>query len=337
MFQDKLKKLRLGQPLSKDEAFEAITIMLDGQTSPAQTGAFLMSLSQRGETVDEIVAGAEILRQRATTITAPKNAVDCCGTGGDHSGSYNISTAVAFVVAGCGIPVAKHGNRAASSQSGAADVLEHLGVNLDLSASQCENALNRFNFCFLMAPKFHGSLKPLSALRKELGFRTIFNLLGPLANPAGTTKQLIGVFDKSWVRPMADALQKLGSTAALVVHGSDGLDEITLTGQTYCAELKDGVIKEYTLSPNDFRLPTIRTEDIQGGDASVNAVALMDLLKGKKSAYRDIVLANAAATLVMAGHSKDLKQAVTIAVEIIDTGKALKILHDYIEFSRQVS
>jgi anthranilate phosphoribosyltransferase len=337
MFQDRLKKLRLGQSLSKDEAFEAITLILDGQASPAQIGAFLMSLSQRGETVDEIVAGAKILRQRSSTIAAPKNAVDCCGTGGDHSGSYNISTAVAFVVSACGIPVAKHGNRAASSQSGAADVLEQLGVNLDLSPSQCEIALNQFGFCFLMAPKFHGSLKPLSALRKELGFRTIFNLLGPLANPAGTSKQLIGVFDKSWVRPMAEALQKLGSTAALVVHGSDGLDEITLTGQTYCAELKDGMITEYTLSPNDFGLPTIRTEDIQGGDASVNAVALMELLKGKKSAYRDIVLANAAATLVLAEHSKDLKDAVTTAAETIDTGKALKILQDYIQFSRQES
>jgi anthranilate phosphoribosyltransferase len=186
-----------------------------------------------------------------------------------------------------------------------------------------------------MAPKFHSSLKTLSALRKELGFRTIFNLLGPLANPAGTKKQLIGVFDKSWVLPMAEALQKLGSEAALVVHGSDGLDEITLTGATYCAELKNGNIKEYSLFPTDFGLPFIKTADIQGGDAATNAKALMELLEGKKSAYRDIVLANAAATLNIAGHTNSLKQGVALAAETIDTGKALGILRDYILFSKQ--
>lgn len=335
MFQDYLKKLRLGQSLTREEASHSIGFILDGHSTPAQTGAFLMSLSQRGETVDEIVAGAEILRQRATTIKAPLNTVDCCGTGGDHSGSYNISTAVSFVVAGCGVPVAKHGNRAASSQSGAADVLENCGVNLDLSPAHCETALNKFGFCFLMAPKFHASLKPLSALRKELGFRTIFNLLGPLANPAGTQKQLIGVFDKSWVRPMAEALQKLGSISALVVHGADGLDEITLTGDTFCAELKNGHIKEYTLSPTDFGLPVIRPDDIRGGDAAFNAHALKELCEGRHSAYRDIVVANAAATLVMAGLTDNLKQAVEIATQTIDTKKALKILQDYILFSRQ--
>jgi anthranilate phosphoribosyltransferase len=330
-----LNHLRSGENLSTVDAKIAIETILDGLATPAQIGAFLMSLSQRGETVDEIVAGAEVLRQRATSLKAPQNAVDCCGTGGDHSGSYNISTAVAFVVAACRIPVAKHGNRAASSQSGAADVLEQLGVNLDLSPALCEAALNQIGFCFLMAPKFHSSLKPLSALRKELGFRTIFNLLGPLANPAGTKKQLIGVFDKSWVLPMAEALQKLGSEAALVVHGSDGLDEITLTGDTYCAELKNGHIKEYSLSPTDFGLPFIKTVDIQGGDAATNAKALMELLEGKKSAYRDIVLANASATLNIAGHTNSLRQGVALAAETIDSGKALRILEDYISFSKQ--
>jgi anthranilate phosphoribosyltransferase len=330
-----LTQLRSGNSLSASDAKYAIETILDGQATPAQTGAFLMGLSQRGETVDEIVAGAEILRQRATTIASPKNSIDCCGTGGDHSGSYNISTAVAFVIAGCGIPVAKHGNRAASSQSGAADVLEQLGVNLDLSPALCQTALEKIGFCFLMAPKFHTSLKPLSALRKELGFRTMFNLLGPLANPAGTQKQLIGVFDKSWVRKVAEALQKLGSVSALVVHGSDGLDEITLTGETFCAELKNGVIKEYTLSPADFDLPVILSEDIRGGDASINAEALMNLLKGSPSAYRNIVLANAAATLLIAGRTDSLKQGVALAAETIDTGKALSILQTYISFSKQ--
>lgn len=337
MIQATLKHLRTGAPLSSSDATRAIAEIIDGKTTPAQTGAFLMSLSQRGETVDEIVAAATLLRQRATTITAPSGSVDCCGTGGDHSGSYNISTAVAFVVAACGVPVAKHGNRAASSQSGAADVLECLGLNLDLSPEKCQDALNQFGFCFLMAPKFHGSLKPLSALRKELGFRTIFNLLGPLANPASTSMQLLGVFDKSWVRKIAEVLQKLGSTSALVVHGSDGMDEITLTGVTYCAQLKDGHITEFTLSPDDFGLPIIRTEDIKGGDAATNAKALMGLLDGHPSAYRDIVLANASATLVLCGKAADYKQGVALAANAIDTGLATKILNDIISFSKKAA
>jgi anthranilate phosphoribosyltransferase len=337
MIQNILKQLRTGVPLSSADATQAISDILDGHTTPAQTGAFLMSLSQRGETVDEIVSFAKTLRARATTIQAPANSVDCCGTGGDHSGSYNISTAVAFVVAACGIPVAKHGNRAASSQSGAADVLEILGLNLDLSPERCEIALNKFGFCFLMAPKFHGSLKPLSALRKELGFRTIFNLLGPLANPANTHQQLLGVFDKSWVRPMAEALQKLGTTSALVVHGSDGMDEITLTGVTHCAQLKDGRITDFTLSPADFGLPTIQAEDILGGDATTNAKALIGLLEGTPSAYRDIVLANASATLVLCSKAEDYRQGVALAANAIDNGSALKTLNDYISFSKEAS
>lgn len=335
MMQHILKHLRTGAPLSSVDATQVISDILDGNSTPAQTGAFLMSLSQRGETVDEIVSAARVLRARATTIHAPDNSVDCCGTGGDHSGSYNISTAVAFVVAAYGIPVAKHGNRAASSQSGAADVLESLGLNLDLSAERCETALKTFGFCFLMAPKFHGSLKPLSALRKELGFRTIFNLLGPLANPANTHQQLLGVFDQSWVRPMAEALQKLGTTSAIVVHGSDGMDEITLTGETYCAQLKDGQITEFTLSPADFGLSTIRGEDIQGGDAATNAKALKALLEGQASAYRDIVLANVAATLVLCGKATDYRQGVALGANAIDTGAALKVLNDYISFSKE--
>ncbi len=335
MIQEILKKLRGNETLSEEELDRIFADILEGHMTASQIGAFLMGLSQRGETINEIIHAAQALRTRASSITSPPHTIDCCGTGGDHSGSYNISTAVAFVIAACGIPVAKHGNRAASSQSGAADVLEQLGVNLDLSPAECETALHKFGFCFLMAPKFHSSLKPLAALRKELGFRTIFNLLGPLANPAGTKKQLIGVFDQSWVRPIAEALKNLGSEAALVVHGADGLDEITLTGNTYCAELKNGMIREYILSPPDFGLPFIQTEDIRGGDAKTNAHALMELLKGKQSAYRDIVLANAAAILVMTGITPDLKQAVAIAAKTIDNGKAFNVLQNYILFSKQ--
>ncbi len=328
-----LKKLQSGAYLTSPEAEHAVTAILDGGASPAQIGAFLMGLSQRGETVDDIVSAARVIRARATTISAPPHAVDCCGTGGDHSGSYNISTAVAFVLAACGLPVAKHGNRAASSQSGAADVLEHLGVNLALSPADCQTALARFGFCFLMAPQFHAALKPLAALRKELGFRTLFNLIGPLANPAGTSRQLVGVFDKDWVRPMAEALQHLGSSAALVVHGSDGLDEITLTGATHCARLKEGEITTYTLTPDDFGLSPVTPADLAGGDAAYNATALLSLLRGTPSAYRDIVLANAAATLELCGVAQNLKHGVTLAATAIDTGAAYHVLQSYLDFS----
>jgi anthranilate phosphoribosyltransferase len=334
MIQAILKQLRTGARLSSEDSSSAVSDILDGKTTASQTGAFLMALSQRGETVDEIVSAAVNLRRRATTIQAPLTAVDCCGTGGDHSGSYNISTAVAFVLAACGLPVAKHGNRAASSQSGAADVLEHLGVNLNLSPESCERALAQLGFCFLMAPRFHQSLKPLAALRKELGFRTIFNLLGPLANPANTHQQLLGVFDKSWVRPMAEALQKLGTVSALVVHGADGMDEITLTGMTYCAQLKDNKITEFTLSPDDFGLPMIHSKDITGGDVAYNASALLALLQGAPSAYRNIVLANGSAMLVLCGKAKDYKEGVALAAKVIDTGAALTILNNYISFSK---
>lgn len=334
MIQDLLKSLRSGAPLSEDSCISIFNDLLDGKVTPAQTGAFLMALSQRGERVDEIVAAARVLRDRAITILSPDGSVDCCGTGGDQSGSLNISTAVAFIVAACGVPVAKHGNRAASSKSGAADALESLGVNLDLPANKCQQALNELGFCFLMAPSFHASLKPLAALRKELGFRTIFNLLGPLANPAGTRIQLLGVFDKHWVRPMAEALRDLGSTSALVVHGSDGLDEITLCGETHCARLQNGKIEDFVLTPENFGLPHIKSEDIAGHDADYNAKALLKLLQGERSAYRNIVLANAAATLHLAGKAVDLKEGVALAAKAIDTGRALKLLEDYISFTK---
>jgi anthranilate phosphoribosyltransferase len=332
-----LKKLRDSQVLSPAEMTTAINSILQGQNTPSQIGAFLMALSQRGESVDEIVAAANVLRQQALTLSSPKGAIDCCGTGGDHSGSYNISTAVAFVVSACGVPVAKHGNRAASSLSGAADVLESLGINLNISPAQCEESLTKFGFCFLMAPQFHQSLKPLSTLRKELGFRTIFNLLGPLANPAGTKHQLLGVFSRHWVLPMTQALQKLGSESAMVVHGSDGLDEITLCGDTYCAELKDGAIREFILSPSDFGLPTIKADDIRGGDATKNADALMKLLQGTKSAYRDIVLANASACLRLAGKTTSWTKGVKIAAEAIDEGRAYQVFAGYKDFSNSQS
>ncbi|MBE2191924.1 MAG: anthranilate phosphoribosyltransferase [Alphaproteobacteria bacterium] len=329
-----LKSVRNNEALSKEEVSFAISSILDGVWTSAQIGAFLMGLSQRGETSAEISGAAQVLRERASFISAPDGAIDCCGTGGDHSNSLNISTAVAFVVASCGVPVAKHGNRAASSKSGAADVLEEMGINLDLSPAQCEQVLRETGFCFLMAPHHHKDLKPLAALRKELGFRTIFNLLGPLVNPARTQFQLIGVFDKSFVRPMADALLQLGTQKSWVVHGSDGMDEITLSGTTYCAQIENGQISEIELSPKDFGLAQSDAQDIRGGDAAYNAAALLDLLNGEQSAYREIVLANAAASLVIAGKAETLPDGVSIASHALDHGETLKLMTTYRRFTK---
>ncbi len=331
---DLLKHIRAGGTLSQDQSAQAVLDMISGVATPSQIGAYLMGLSQRGETVDELIGAARVLREKAVTIAAPANAVDCCGTGGDLSGTVNISTAVALTVAACGVPVAKHGNRAASSKSGAADVLEELGVNLDLMPGRCEAALQDLNFCFLMAPHHHHALKPLAAIRKELGVRTLFNLMGPLANPAGTKKQLVGVFAREWVMPLAEVLRQLGTQTAWVVHGSDGLDEITLTGDTYCAMLENGRITEKILTPGDFGLSRIDGKDLRGGAAFENAAALRRLLEGEKSAYRDIVLANAAAVLVIADAAIDLQQGVALAAKAIDDGLALSTLTAYVNFSQ---
>ena len=308
--------------------------IMSGGASEAQIGAFLTGLCVRGETIAEITGAATVLREKAEIITAPPDALDCCGTGGDASGTYNISTAVALVCAACGVPVAKHGNRAASSKSGAADVLEALGVHLDLSKDRLEEALRRFNFCFLMAPHHHQAMKHVVPVRKQLGFRTIFNLLGPLANPAGTKRQLIGVFDRKWLVPLAEVLKNLGTEQAWIVHGSDGLDEITTTGETYAAILDRGNITERTLTPDDFGLPAARPDDLKGGDAQDNAKALQDLLDGAKTPYRDIVLANAAAALLIHGQETDLKQAVQKASQAFDNQSVKSVLETYAAFSR---
>lgn len=329
-----LQKLSQHTVLTEQEMIQAMQIIMSGEASSVQLASFLSCLSMRGETVEEITGAAKVMRDRASAISAPDGAIDCCGTGGDASGTYNISTAVALVSAGCGVPVAKHGNRAASSKSGAADVLESLGINLDLNQDQLEKALNQFNFCFLMAPHHHTAMKHVVPVRKELGFRTIFNVLGPLANPAGTQFQLIGVFDKKLLRPMAEVLKNLGTKRAWVVHGTDGLDEITTTAPTDIAILDNGRITEKTITPDDFGLPTAKQEDLKGGDATVNAQAIQELFDGKPSAYRDIVLANTAAVLIIAGKADDMKKSVSIAADAIDSGKAKNVLTDYTTFSQ---
>lgn len=328
-----LNKISQGSVLTEEDMASSIRQIMQGDAEEAQIETLLTTLAERGETIAEITGAAKAMREMASAITAPDGALDCCGTGGDGANTYNISTAVALVSAACGVPVAKHGNRAATSKSGAADVLEALGVNLDISTTKLEEALEKFNFCFLMAPHHHKAMKYVMPTRKKLGFRTIFNLLGPLANPAGTQYQLIGVFDKKWVRPMAEVLNNLGTKNAWVVHGHDGLDEITTTTSTDIAILNEGQITERTITPADFGLETANINDLKGGDAQENANALRALLKGKKSAYRDIVLANVSAVLNIHGKANSLKEGVSIAKQAIDKGGALNILNQYAAFT----
>ena len=323
-------------PLNEEQMIEAMTAIMSGQVSDESLADFLVNMAERGETVEELTGAARVMRENAAKINAPYGSVDCCGTGGDKSGTYNISTAVAIVAASCGVNVAKHGNRASSSKSGAADVLEVLGVNLNAPQEHLEQALNLYHFAFLMAPNHHQAMKHVAKVRKELGRRTIFNLLGPLANPAGTRHQLLGVYDQKWVTPMAETLKNLGTKSAWVVHGSDGLDEITITGPTHIAKLDhEGKIQESTITPDDFGLQQHAGEKIIGGDAMQNAQALRAVLEGQKCAYRDIVLANTAALLIIAGKADDLVKAAQIAANALDQGLANQTLKDYIAFSRE--
>ncbi len=311
-----------GGKLSQSQAEEAFEIIMSGQATPSQLGGFLMALRVRGETVDEIAGAARVMRAKALRVEAPAGAIDTCGTGGDASGTYNISTGAALVVAACGVPVAKHGNRALSSRSGSADVLAALGVNIDADMSLVAASLHENHIGFLMAPRHHAAMRHVGPTRVELGTRTIFNLLGPLSNPAGATRQLLGVFHRRWVTPMAEVLGALDSERAWVVHGSDGLDELTTTGASYVAELKDGKVATFEVTPEDAGLPRVGAADLKGGDPAANAAAIRDMLAGKPGAYRDIVLLNAAAALIVAGRAKDLKSGVALAAEAIATGRA---------------
>lgn len=332
-FDSFLKKAKEGHVFSQEEMAECVELLMQGKADADQAGSFLTNLHKRGETAAEIAGAAKTMRKLASTIDAPEGAIDCCGTGGDGAQTYNISTAVALVAAACGVPVAKHGNRSATSKSGAADVLEKLGVDLSLPKDKLEQALRDLNFCFLMAPNHHAAMKNLSEVRKSLGSRTIFNLLGPLANPASTKKQLIGVYDSRWLRPMAEALKSLGTEKAMIVHGADGLDEITLCAPTDVVILDKGEITERSFTPSDFGLGFIMPDFIKGGDALKNAEALQKLLEGNKSAYRDMVLANTAAVLWI-HDGTDFKDGVKIAAEAIDSGKALQVLEKYKELGQ---
>ena len=310
------------RPLTGTEADDAFSALFDGAATPAQIGGLLMALRVRGETVDEIAAAARAMRARMNRVTAPAGAMDIVGTGGDGKGTLNISTATAFVVAGADVPVAKHGNRNLSSKSGAADALTMMGINVMGGPATAQAALDRAGICFMMAPMHHPAMRHVGPPRAELGTRTVFNLLGPLTNPAGVTRQLTGAFSRDWIRPMAEVLRDLGSDSAWLVHGGDGTDEISIAGETYVAALKDGAVTEFTVTPEDAGLPVHPFEAIIGGEPAHNAAAFRALLDGDAGAYRDAVLLNAAAALMIAGRAVDLRQGVDIARASIDSGAA---------------
>lgn len=325
---DILEKLANDQNLTQEESFNAFQTIMQGSWKDVKIGAFLMALRMKGETVIEITEAVRAIRGSAENIMPLFGAIDVCGTGGDNLGTLNISTAVAFVVAGCGIPVAKHGNKAVSSKSGSADVLSELGVKVDPNNMLIDTSLRQARLCFMMAPKFHAAMRHVAPVRAEMGIRTIFNLLGPLCNPANTRSQLMGVYDKKWVRPIAEVLKSLDSESAWVVHGSDGLDELTTTGVSYVAELKNGEIREFEVTPEEAGLARTTIEDLRGGDAPYNAARLMVLLEGRNDAYRDIVLLNAAAALIVAGKAENLRAGVAVAAHAIDNGDAMRVLEN---------
>jgi len=321
-FKALIAKVATGASLTRQEAAAAFDRMMSGEATPSQMGGLLMSLRVRGETVDEITGAVTTMRAKMLGVKAPPGAVDVVGTGGDASGSFNISTCAAFIVAGAGVPVAKHGNRALSSKSGAADVLQALGVKIDLTAEQVGACIRDAGIGFMFAPAHHPAMKNVGPTRVELGTRTIFNLLGPLSNPASVKRQMIGTFSKHWIEPMAQVLKNLGSESVWVVHGSDGLDEITTSGPTSVAALDKGAIQTFEITPEDIGLARSKAEALRGGDADHNSRALLDVLKGKRGAFRDVALMNAAAALVVAGRATDLKGGAEIARKSIDSGEA---------------
>ena len=334
-FKPLLAKLVDGRILSADEAPAFFAACLRGEPTPAQVAAAVTALRIRGETVEEIAAFATAMREAARTLDHPYDAIDTCGTGGDGQHTFNISTAAALVLAGAGLKVAKHGNRAMSSKSGSSDVLSVLGVNLQAGPEQQRRSLDEAGIAFLFAPAYHGAMRHVGPVRAEIGFRTVFNLLGPLSNPAGARRQVMGVYDPRLLEPLAEVLGRLGATRAWTVHGQ-GLDELTTTGETEVAEWKDGAVRRFTVTPEEAGLPRADLDDLRGGDAEENALALRALLDGASGAYRDIVLLNAAAALVVADRAADLAEGAAQAAAVIDDGRAAKALADLVEATNAV-
>ncbi len=334
MIQEAIKDLITGADLGRARTRAVMEQIMSGQATDAQIGAFLVALRIKGETIDEIVGCAEVMREKATPITTTSlDLIDTCGTGGDASGTFNISTTVAFVACGAGLSVAKHGNRSISSQCGSADVLAALGVNVEASPEKVGECIDEVGIGFLFAIALHGAMKHAIGPRRELATRTVFNILGPLTNPAGAKRQLLGVFDGALTEALAGVLRELGSERALVVHGSDGLDEITLTGPTQVSELRDGQVSTRQIHPGDFGLQTASAEALKGGDADYNARVLRGVLDGEEGPQRDVVLLNSAAAIVVGGLAEDITAGLEVARESIDSGKARQALDRLVEVS----
>lgn len=328
-----IAKVAAGGTLTQTEAAEAFELIMSGGASEAEIGALLMGLRVRGETVEEIAGAARAMRAHALPVRAPEGAIDTCGTGGDAKGTHNISTATAFVVAGAGVPVAKHGNRSISSRSGSADVLAALGVNIECGPDVIARSIAECGLGFMFAPAHHAAMRHVAPVRKALGTRTIFNLLGPLANPAGTKYQIVGVFAEQWVEPIANVLGLLGVERAWVVHGSDGLDELTTTGISHVAAIDRGRVSTFTVSPKNAGLPEAKLSDLTGGDAAENAAHIRAMLQGNRGPLRDVVLLNAGAALMVAGKAESLREGVALAAESIDTGRARGVLEALVALS----
>ncbi|HEX3708414.1 MAG TPA: anthranilate phosphoribosyltransferase [Pseudolabrys sp.] len=335
-FKALIAKTATGASLTRAEAASAFDRMMSGEATPSQMGGLLMALRVRGETVDEITGAVTTMRAKMLGVKAPPDAIDVVGTGGDASGSFNISTCAAFIVAGAGVPVAKHGNRALSSKSGAADVLQALGVKIDLTPEQVGACIREAGIGFMFAPAHHPAMKNVGPTRVELGTRTIFNLLGPLSNPASVKRQMIGAFSKQWIEPMAQVLKNLGSDCVWVVHGSDGLDEITTSGPTSVAALENGKIRTFEIAPEDAGVKRVKPDALRGGSADDNAKSLLDVLGGKPGAFRDVAVLNAAAALIVAGRAKDLKDGAALAAKSIDSGEAEGRLNRLVKVSNAV-
>ncbi|MFC1540807.1 anthranilate phosphoribosyltransferase [Candidatus Margulisiibacteriota bacterium] len=336
MMKDFISKLVQGKDLTRQEAGLAMDTIMQGNATPSQIAAFITALRIKGETVDEITGCAEKMREHAVNIfPRQKNLVDTCGTGGDVSGTINVSTISALVVAGAGVPVAKHGNRSVSSQCGSADVLEALGVKIDLEPKKVEDCITKVGIGFIFAPNFHRAMRFAMPSRKEIGIRTVFNILGPLTNPARATAQVLGVFDPDLTEMMATVLGNLGVKQALVVHGMDGLDEISISDKTKVSHLKDGVVDNYFIKPADLGVAKAKKEDIQGGSANENAKAALDILNGEeKGPMRNVILINAAAAIFVGGKARELTEGVKLAAKSIDTGAARQKLEELIEFTQ---
>ncbi len=334
-FKPLIARAASGASLTEGEAAEAFDLIFSGEVAPAQLGAFLMALRQRGETIDEITGAVRAMRAHMLPVVAPPRAIDIVGTGGDGHATYNVSTLAALIVAACGVPVAKHGNRASSSRSGASDVLSTLGVRIGISAAGVENCIREAGIGFMSAQTHHAAMRHVAPVRAELGVRTIFNLLGPLANPAGVKYQMLGVYAATWLEPLAHALCNLGSDRVWLVHGADGLDEASTTGPSFVTALDRGAIRSFEITPEAAGVARASLGELRGGTPAVNAAALRAVLAGKKSPYRDIALLNAAAALVVAERAIDLRDGAAQAAAVIDDGRAAATLQKLIEVSNR--